>query len=216
MSVAVWQRIMHQPAQRPILANTRNATTRSAVQHPGRAAGDVRLGELCLTWKGILQCHKGTMQIQLRGQWLDIMELDIMELDIMESDIMDSGRSNRDTFLIWYHADDLTLADRILRQERMERQNHGYDDLVRADLTDPRYALRQAESVRNWILRQDDSEVSRYNKIACTWFCDAAIILKSSNRCTCICRRAMLHMGKLHQTNWWSISTGIAGHVAAM
>ena len=64
---------------------------------------------------------------------------------------------------------------RILDYEKIKREELGYDELIDADITSPRYAKGQAESVRNWILRQSDSEVSRANKIACVWFCDNAI-----------------------------------------
>ena len=64
---------------------------------------------------------------------------------------------------------------RILDYEKIKREELGYDELIDADIPSPRYAKGQAESVRNWILRQSDSEVSRANKIACVWFCDNPI-----------------------------------------
>ena len=63
----------------------------------------------------------------------------------------------------------------ILDYEKVERAEQGYDELIDADITSRRYAKGQAESVRNWVLRQSDSEVPRATKTACVWFCDNAI-----------------------------------------
>ena len=64
---------------------------------------------------------------------------------------------------------------RILDYEKVKREERGYDELIGADVTSARYAKGQAESVRNWILKQSDSEVPRATKTACVWFCDSAI-----------------------------------------